>query len=132
MKKFIAGLLMLSSFAASANSESVIVSIYKRCEYCTSLAQVGVKAYASLQDYSDYSLVAQNTTNVYRWHNKEALKTLWSLDFGLYVCAGDFSLEEGDQQKNFFVNKVTSCRETTPEEAETFNNRSRSGGHYGI
>src|SRR5689334_16845415 len=90
------------SYSAHADEENVFLDVRQRCTYCSPLAKTSVVAMKNLSDWAKngfvltYSLVAQNTVNVYRWHNEEALTKLWSMTEGLYYCSGDFRLREDD------------------------------------
>lgn len=139
MKVIVFNFLMLMttlcfSYSAHADEGNVFVVISQRCNQCAPLAKKAVVAFRNLSDRWKYGfilryiLVAQNTENVYRWHNGEALAKLSSMSNGLHYCSGDCLLQEA----GFIVHRLDSCRKATRKEQYDYEEAFRSttpGGH---
>ena len=128
MKTLIALILLAFTvplYAAQPNEvrANIYLSLAKRCDYCDPLAKMSVVGTIKPDDYYGYGLVAQNTDNVYRWHDLQALNKIWSMNFGLYHCSGNFEVGEAGSQSNLFIKRLDSCRGATPAERSSYKNK---------
>lgn len=119
--------ILAASFSTQAGDvtydvDSVFVALIERCAHCpdrVELAKMSVVALWEPSDLFDYVLTGQNTDNVFRWHNHEALKKLWNMEYGLYQCFGKFTLEYSDG-RYFYVHQLKSCRKASSEEKTAY------------
>jgi hypothetical protein len=111
------------------NKKSAFFSISKRGDHFEfPLAQVSITAQERITDAYANNLVGANTTNVYLWHNEEALKSTWSKPYGLYFCESGFRLQEGglgkgDTGNHLFLDDVLKCRQASEKEVKDYSSR---------